>query len=572
MLFCAPVRADITLHRVPIENAPTVILLKGTFTPSDDPQSLAREVAASGAKIVTFESGGGNVMTAIAYGRVIRALGLATVQFRTAECASACALAFSGGAVRQAEAGSIGVHQSSFAPDSALDRQAAVTAVQSMTAEIMTYLVEMGVDPRLLQLSLSIPSDDMRYLTLGEMRTYRVISGDFGEEEARIEKGANVPSVAPATDAPRVTGAGAQHSETAEQKAMAFAYAYHDAWSMPNDQALAFMDGAYEDLVEFYGKATTKAKVLEEKRTFAKRWPARAYFVKSGSEKVACAATCRVEGVVEWFARRDTGGRLSSGSARFSLNWDPVTGKASSESGEVIEVDRDVRMPARVIARWSEENGQCRGGGGDSPETLAACDRRAVTDAKLQRVGWCYGREGEAGYQMDWHACTGGPPATALSAPATDVRMPVPSAYPSRGELKGKTSLPDFKGRDREFNAFRTRIRESMMRGPDFAGHYSVIQYGCGSGCSNVVVADNRTGQPARFPRGGEDNTYLDLRFQLDSRLLAAQWLDYEAGRCFTEFFDYDRSKWKLLRKVDIGPVEVCYRAIDENLKRARGD
>ncbi|TCP80790.1 hypothetical protein C8J31_11430 [Rhizobium sp. PP-CC-2G-626] len=574
LFLCAPVHADMAIQRVPVGNAPAVLLLKGEFTQSDDPQALAREVAATGAKTVTFDSGGGNVVAAMAYGRAVRSLGLMTVQFRAAECASACALAFAGGAVRRAEAGSIGVHQSSFAVESGLDRQAAVTAVQSLTAEIMTYLIEMDVDPRLLQLSLSIPSDDMRYLTMGEMRPYRLISGDFGEEAAQIERSGAVPNAAPTTSPPVARGEERRY-ETPERKALAFASAYHDAWSLTNDRALSFIDGAYADVVDFYGKATAKAKVLEEKQTFAARWPARAYIVKRGSERAACADTCKVDGVVEWFVRRNVGGRFSSGAARFSLSWDPATGKITSETGEVIEVDKNATTPVRILARWSEENSECRGGSGDRPETLAACERRGATDAKLRSVGWCYGREGESGYQMDWHACAGvaGDAAATVSA-ATDVgaRKPVPSDYPSRGELKGKTSLPDFKNRDRDFNAFRTRIRDGMKQGPNFAGHYSVIQFGCGTGCSGVVVADNRTGQPAWFPRGGEDNMYLDLLFQLDSRLLAAQWLDHEAGRCFTEFVDYDRSKWILLRKVDIGPTEACYRTIEENLRRVQSE
>ncbi|MFA1676267.1 hypothetical protein ACDY97_26875 [Rhizobium mongolense] len=41
----------------------------------------------------------------------------------------------------------------------------------------------------------------------------------------------------------------------------------------------------------------------------------------------------------------------------------------------------------------------------------------------------------------------------------------------SRLAYQRKTVLPDFKGRDRDFNRFRTRIREGMREGPNFAGH-----------------------------------------------------------------------------------------------------
>ena len=60
---------------------------------------------------------------------------------------------------------------------------------------------------------------------------------------------------------------------------------------------------------------------------------------------------------------------------------------------------------------------------------------------------------------------------------------------------KGPTRLPDFRGRDRQFADYRTRIRDGLKAGPNFADHYTVIQFGCGTGCSCVYVADNRTGK-----------------------------------------------------------------------------
>jgi len=51
--------------------------------------------------------------------------------------------------------------------------------------------------------------------------------------------------------------------------------------------------------------------------------------------------------------------------------------------------------------------------------------------------------------------------------------------------------------RDRNYNSYRTRIREGMRNGPNFAGQYSVIQIGCGTGCSFVIIGDNKTGRPS---------------------------------------------------------------------------
>lgn len=165
------------------------------------------------------------------------------------------------------------------------------------------------------------------------------------------------------------------------------------------------MSTAYADKVSFYGKTVSRDEVLKEKLAFAERWPKRAYSVKYGSERVVCASTCTVSGVVEWFAHSPRRAKSSSGIADFSLIWDPSTSRIMSETGKVLTVDRKAREPARIISQWHDQNGDCRGGSGGSDETWQACDRREAIGAKLQAVGWCYGREGEAGYQMEWHAC-----------------------------------------------------------------------------------------------------------------------------------------------------------------------
>jgi hypothetical protein len=557
--------ADITIERVPIDNSVPVLLLKGEFSKSDNPELLAREVAASGARVITFDSNGGHVLSAMAYGRMIRSLGLSTLQLRSSQCASACALAFVGGVNREADPGAIGVHQSSFSPESNIEGNAAVAAVQAMTAEIMTYLIEMDVDPKLLQLSLSVPSDDMRYLTAKEMQNYKVT---WGSLPALPERAAS-PGAAPTTVPP---SANAEFAPlTIEQRALVFVTAYYSAWSHGNAEAVVFMEEAYADTVDFYGKPTPKAVVIGEKRDFASRWPIRAYSIKPGSARITCSETCRIDGVVDWYAKRDVGDRVSSGTAEFSLVWDQRAGTIISETGKVIETDKGASQPIRLISQWQEQNTTCRGGSGDSAETLAACNKREAIGTKLQAVGWCYGREGEYGYQMEWHACDVASSqengAVAATSAATKVKRPNASDFPIQSRFTGKTVLPDFKGRDRDFNNFRTRIREGMREGPNFAGRYTLIQIGCGTGCSFVIVANNQTGRPGSFPRGGEDNLYLNLEYSRDSRLVATQWLNYDVNKCFVEFFDFDGNTWKSISKTEIGDTEVCYKPIEENLR-----
>ncbi len=60
-----------------------------------------------------------------------------------------------------------------------------------------------------------------------------------------------------------------------------------------------------------------------------------------------------------------------------------------------------------LVALWHEANTVCRGSSGDDQKTHAACDAREVYGARLDTLGWCYGRRGEYGYQMRWHRCSG---------------------------------------------------------------------------------------------------------------------------------------------------------------------
>lgn len=555
-------RAEMSLHRIDTERGP-IIVLKGSFALSDDPQALAREVSATGAKVITFDSEGGNVVSAIAFGRVIRSLGLSSIQLRASQCASACALAFVGGVIRHAEPGAIGVHQSSFSPNDPLDGHAAVAAVQEMTAQIMTYLLEMGVDPRLLQLSLSVPPNDMRYLTAAEMEEYKVTS-------AAENATADTLSAANATPAVEtITKEEAVKPLTNEDRALAYVSSYYEAWSRGNAEALVFMDRAYSETIDFYGKPKSRVYVVDEKVKFVMRWPVRAYNVKPGTATVSCATYCAVAGIVDWYAKRDVGGGVSSGSARFLISWDPSTGKIVSESGEVLDTDKDAVAPTRILSQWYDQNAICRGTIDSTEKAEAACTHREAIAAKLKAVGWCYGSEGQAGYQMDWHGCGTAEEAQGVAKLGLSLKadFPRPARYAATERFVGRTKLPDFRGRDRKFNSYRTRIRDGMRAGPNFAGHYSVVQIGCGAGCSFAIVGDNNSGRPADFPRGGEENMYMQLQFSTGSRLLAAQWLDYDLNKCVVEFFDFDRKRWNLISKIELGSADTCYRSVAENLR-----
>lgn len=156
------------------DNGLRYLVVNGEFETTDDLSKFVASVQISNTQAVTFNSPGGSVVKAMELGRLIRSLRLDTIQIRNMECASACSLAFMGGISRFAQPGSIGVHKSSFSEDPTLNVADAVSAIQQMTANVIAYMTEMGVDPALLQLALTYNSDDIRYLSGSEMEKYHL--------------------------------------------------------------------------------------------------------------------------------------------------------------------------------------------------------------------------------------------------------------------------------------------------------------------------------------------------------------------------------------------------------------
>jgi hypothetical protein len=58
-----------------------------------------------------------------------------------------------------------------------------------------------------------------------------------------------------------------------------------------------------------------------------------------------------------------------------------------------------------LLAVWSDLNSFCRGWSGDDKHTDEVCETRNKMDAALKKLGYCYGKRGQAGYQMSWYKC-----------------------------------------------------------------------------------------------------------------------------------------------------------------------
>lgn len=122
---------------------------------------------------------------------------------------------------------------------------------------------------------------------------------------------------------------------------------------------------------------------------------------------------------------------------------------------------------------------------------------------------------------------------TAANADQPFDRFPVGEVY------RGPPAMPEFQWRDRKFKDFRTRIRNGIKGGANFSGRYKIIQIGCGTGCSFVIVADVSTGRVYSFPHGGEYDQMLQLEYRVSSNLIRAWWVPNldNIDRCSQEDF-----------------------------------
>ena len=132
--------------------------------------------------------------------------------------------------------------------------------------------------------------------------------------------------------------------------------------------------------------------------------------------------------------------------------------------------------------------------------------------------------------------------------------------------FSGKPATPLFKtSGDR---SFRTAIREAETGGPNFAGHYTIAEIGCGGGCVSIAVVDAKTGAvyPGPFRNlswelrqyegklRSDDEKFEQLSYHPDSRLLIARGCPGETN-CASYFWEWTGSQFKLVQKIPSVPL-----------------
>ena len=60
-----------------------------------------------------------------------------------------------------------------------------------------------------------------------------------------------------------------------------------------------------------------------------------------------------------------------------------------------------------LLQDYMQYDDRCRGQTGDDPITYMACGARDYIGYLLNISGYCFGQSDQAGFEMQWHVCTG---------------------------------------------------------------------------------------------------------------------------------------------------------------------
>lgn len=346
--------ADIVVK--PLEGGSSLIAIDGELELTDIDSFRAKaEPLPAGRTTVEFRSKGGKLLAGIRIGAQIRAKKFNTVVPDGAQCASACALAWLGGARRfVGENSNVGFHTAYILKTGGPAESGPGNAI------LGAYLNQLGLsEEAILYITYAAPTS-VHWMSLEE-------AAEYGIAVAKLPSSSGSPGASDAVDTVRPQGSPEHPQGSPEQRAIDFVHFLFDRWSGPNTDLLPVLDKLYTEKVLYHGKSTPRQSVLLSKRGFANRWPQRSYAMRAGSVTATCVAaggTCRVKGTMTWKLHEAKATTPSRGVASFaysivfkdsgpqiSAETDTVNDKPAAASSSLSQVGRGIQQLLAQITK-----------------------------------------------------------------------------------------------------------------------------------------------------------------------------------------------------------------------------
>ena len=152
-----------------------VLLLFGAIEEGDAERIIATLDAEGDPDLIALHSPGGIVQEALTLGREVRARGIDTAVLSGAICMSACPFLFASGVAREASrGGAIGLHQIYYETPALIPVVFAVEDIQRGNADLMTHLIDMGVETEVMVHALSTPPEGIYVLVAEQLLDSRL--------------------------------------------------------------------------------------------------------------------------------------------------------------------------------------------------------------------------------------------------------------------------------------------------------------------------------------------------------------------------------------------------------------
>lgn len=223
-------------------------------------QTLAR--AAPEGSSVRLRSKGGQVVTGLEMGKLIRQRRFATLVMDDTVCASACALAWLAGAPRvMGKTTRIGFHAAS------------INGVETGAGNALVgaYLERLGLPERAIYFATVAGPKEMRWLTPESAKRYGIDVVAMDENVAPPDA-VSSPSPRPSPPAQPKPPPHERPGMTLEKAMKEMAVMVRGAWARPSPDwdLLRLM---YGERVLFHGKDISADEVIASKKRFAEKWP-----------------------------------------------------------------------------------------------------------------------------------------------------------------------------------------------------------------------------------------------------------------------------------------------------------
>ncbi len=317
VVFCLCRQAHAAKIQLDQSGPRSIITIDGDLGPEDG-RNFSEKISGLNGGIVAFSSPGGQVLAGLRIGTLINLHHFDTLVGNGYRCASACAIAWLGGAVRyMAPKGFIGFHAAYLIENGRQIEKGAPNAL------VGAYLNSLGLSYDAILYVTSTPPQDITWLTPSEAQAHGIVvamwppvGGTQNQSPLAVTptRPPQSPTVEPSKPSPS--------RENLDEVARLFANSYFAHWSETNEDALRYFGDVYAESITFFDRQVQRTVLLNEKRKYAERWPERIYTARPSTIKTNCTSEtskCTITGQVEWDCRNPPENQHSVGLANFTL-------------------------------------------------------------------------------------------------------------------------------------------------------------------------------------------------------------------------------------------------------------